>query len=161
MSTASSIRSGYCDTCFSHVPMTEILRPSEKLKENLLAATFEVDNIDWELDVESSPDHVQYLAGRLVTIQDFNNALADYIVKKVNDWEKYQSNKEFPSPEEYRRSNPRGDYSHDKTMAEFQRNKAWEEVYQVKALGTFSEQLSKKITRVFQKAPLVEFQWLC
>ncbi|MBS0653465.1 MAG: hypothetical protein JSR39_08080 [Verrucomicrobia bacterium] len=157
-STASSIRSGHPDTCFQHVPFAEIIRPSEKLKENYIAAYTEVDRIDWALDEEQTPDKIKYLAERLITIQDFNNALADYIVKTVTNWDQCGSKQEFPSEVEYRRSNPRGDYSHDKTMAHFRREKAWEEVFQVKSLGTFCEQLSKKITRVFQRAPLVEFQ---
>ncbi|MGE0670163.1 MAG: hypothetical protein AB7O89_04440 [Parachlamydiales bacterium] len=96
MSTAASIRSGHCDTCFQHVPNTVILKPSDKLKENLLAAYMEVDQIDSALDDESNPVKLERLAGRLITIQDFNNATGEYIIKTVAKWEQAQTSYVLP-----------------------------------------------------------------
>ncbi|MBS0605780.1 MAG: hypothetical protein JSR57_02410 [Verrucomicrobia bacterium] len=149
MSTAASIRSGHCDTCFQHVPNTVILKPSDKLKENLLAAYMEVDQIDSALDDESNPVKLERLAGRLITIQDFNNATGEYIIKTVAKWEQAQTSYVLPQEND-------SNY----TSAFFKRNNLWEEVLQVKELTPFSDNLSKKIARVFQKASLVQFKQL-
>jgi hypothetical protein len=149
MSTANNIRSGYCDTCFQHVPNTVILKPSDKLKENLLAAYLEVDQIDFALDDESNPVKLEGFAGRLITIQDFNNATGEYIIKTVTKWEETQARYVLP-----KENDP------EYTRAFFKRNNNWEEVLQVKELTPFCDNLSKKIARVFQKAPLVQFKQL-
>jgi hypothetical protein len=137
MSTASSIRSGECDSCFPKNSYLETtwLPNSFKLKDNFLAAYAEVDEIDWELNDEIKPDRLQNLVGRLVTIQDFNNATADYIVKRLNNWNEIKA-----------------------TVAEKHRDAIWGEVCQLQRLGPLSEQFSQKIARIFQKAPLVGFQ---
>jgi len=138
MSTASSIRSGECNSCFPKTSYLEAtwMPNSYKLKDNFLAAHAEVDEIDWELDNEIKPDRLQELVGRLVTIQDFNNATADYIVTRLNNWNEIQKTIEGGT----------------------RRDAVWGEVCQLQKLGPLSEQFSKKITRVFQKAPLVGFQ---
>lgn len=157
--TASSIRSGHPETCFQHAHLAAALRPSEKLKEDLLAAYAEVDQIDMNLEKELSSNDLEYLAGRLVTIQDFNNALADYIVKKVSYGFQRQMNREdFPSEEKYRENHIGVDYQRDKLLDQVDRANAYEEIFVLQQLGPFSEQLSAKVARVFQKTPLVGFQ---
>ncbi|MBS0653464.1 MAG: hypothetical protein JSR39_08075 [Verrucomicrobia bacterium] len=150
----SSTRSGSPDTCFPHVEILKAnLAPSQMLKENLLAAYAEVDRIDWSLDSAKDVE-VQKFSKRLVALQTVNNAISDYIVGTLKDWKQ----KEIPSLSEFQVSCPNGDYEQEKARAELESNKAWEEILQLKKTAPLCEQLSVKIMRVFQKAPLAQFQ---
>ncbi len=155
--TAQSIRSGHVETCFCHTQFAGPFSESQKLKENLLAAVFEVDKIEVALDEAPSGESVKYYAGRLFAIDDFNCAMADYIVEKLQKWAT-RCDTPFPSFSEYVKSDPKCDYAHEKSLAEFAKDREWDEHIQLKSLAPLCEQLSKKISRAFQRAPLLEFQ---
>ncbi len=146
--TADSIRSGYPDSCFPHLPLGSSLTTSMKLKEIMLAAYTELDRIDWKLGDTVDESDLQ----RLFAIDDTNSAVADCIVTKLTSWAKRKD-----APLQFDRGYGEDEIK-NKTLAQFAKDKDFEEHMQIRELAPFCEQLSTKMHILFQKAALAPYQ---